>query len=182
MGAIGIGRAFTYGGAKGREEGMAGTIDHFRDKLVNLEAKMKTEEGKRLAFVRSQRLKIFGRWWQEEMGLARAETGDMAWVQEVPPWVENAVFKEARPGEGSIPVHASGSRLPSSGRYPAESKSIARSLRVFWPATQNIYQITEYENDPRHINPLVGSRSLSCFQVLTASPGKGLPSGLPSLL
>lgn len=118
MGAIGIGRAFTYGGAKSREEGMAGTVDHFRNKLVNLEARMKTQEGKRLAFVRSQRLKIFGRWWQEEMGLARAETGDMAWVQEVPPWVESAVFKEARPGEGNIPVHANGSRPSPSEVVP----------------------------------------------------------------
>ena len=102
MGAIGIGRAFTYGGAKNHEGGMAETIDHFRTKLTHLEARMKTKEGRRLAFIRTQRLKIFGRWWQEEMGLARAETGDMAWVQEVPAWVENASFKEGRPTENTV--------------------------------------------------------------------------------
>lgn len=110
MGAIGIGRAFTYGGAHIRELGMAGTIDHFGTKLVNLEAKMKTEEGRRLAVVRSQRLRIFGRWWQEEMGLARAETGDMAWVQEVPPWVESAVFREGRLGGGDISAEGGASK------------------------------------------------------------------------
>lgn len=111
MGAIGIGRAFTYGGAKNHKGGMAETIDHFRTKLTHLESRMKTKEGRRLAFIRTQRLKIFGRWWQEEMGLARAETGDMAWVQEVPAWVENASFKEGpsttvddSPGSSSVPT------------------------------------------------------------------------------
>ena len=113
MGAIGIGRAFTYGGAKNR--GMTDTIDHFRTKLTRLEARMKTKEGKRLAFIRTQRLKIFGRWWQEEMGLARAETGDMAWVQEVPAWVENASYKEGGHNDNGPTVQGPDSSILQEG-------------------------------------------------------------------
>ena len=126
IGAIGIGRAFTYGGAQGSEGGMAGTIDHFGTKLVNLEARMKTAEGKRLAFVRSQRLKIFGRWWQEEMGLARSEAGNMAWVQEAPSWVENAVVRECIPGNTPTPAAGVSVSGPYSSPYTGPGASIDR--------------------------------------------------------
>ena len=70
IGAVGIGRTFTYGGAKGRKgagmEGMEDTINHFEEKLVHLEGMMKTEEGRRLARVRTQRLRVFKGWWEEE--------------------------------------------------------------------------------------------------------------------
>ncbi|KAL2036496.1 hypothetical protein N7G274_010762 [Stereocaulon virgatum] len=68
IGAIGIGRAFTYGGAKGRQ-GMEGTIAHFGEKLVRLEGMMRTGEGRRLARRRTERVRVFGRWWGEEMGV-----------------------------------------------------------------------------------------------------------------
>lgn len=68
LGAIGIGRAFAYGGAKGR--GMGDTIGHFEDKLVKLEGMMKTGEGKRMARARSERISMFKEWWGEEMGVA----------------------------------------------------------------------------------------------------------------
>ncbi len=49
LGAVGIGRAFTYGGAKGRpgevSAGMQGTIEHFTEKLVRLESLMKVGTG-----------------------------------------------------------------------------------------------------------------------------------------
>jgi uncharacterized protein len=70
IGAIGIGRAFTYGGAAGgvaRGRGMGETIEHFTDKLERLEGMMKTEEGRKMARERTQRLKTFREWWTEEV-------------------------------------------------------------------------------------------------------------------
>ena len=73
LGAVGIGRAFTYGGAKGRKEGgMQETIEHFGDKLEKLEGLMKTGEGRRLARARTERLKAFKEWWEEENELVRS--------------------------------------------------------------------------------------------------------------
>jgi len=65
IGAVGIGRTFTFGGAKGARN-MGETIEHFEDKLEKLEAMMKTEPGKRMARQRSERLTTFKGWWQEE--------------------------------------------------------------------------------------------------------------------
>ena len=69
IGAIGIGRAFAYGAAKAPGRGMQGSIEHFTEKLENIEGMMKTESGKRLACERTKRLKEFRRWWEEESGL-----------------------------------------------------------------------------------------------------------------
>lgn len=41
IGATGIGRAFTYGGAKDPERGMDGTVQHFIDKLERVKFTMK---------------------------------------------------------------------------------------------------------------------------------------------
>ncbi|EFR04406.1 HD domain-containing protein [Nannizzia gypsea CBS 118893] len=74
IGSVGIGRAFTYGGAafntgqKGRT--LQKTIDHFTVKLEHLEGLMKTEEGRRLAEERTRRLKMFKEWWEEEVSAA----------------------------------------------------------------------------------------------------------------
>lgn len=65
IGAVGIGRTFTFGGAKGARH-MGETIQHFEDKLEKLEAMMKTEPGKAMARERTEKLKTFKRWWQEE--------------------------------------------------------------------------------------------------------------------
>lgn len=65
IGAVGIGRTFTFGGAKGAKH-MGETIDHFDDKLEKLESMMKTEPGKKMARERTERLKIFKGWWAEE--------------------------------------------------------------------------------------------------------------------
>ncbi len=65
IGAIGIGRTFTFGGAKGAKE-MAETIQHFEDKLVKLESMMKTVPGMRMARERTERLETFKSWWEEE--------------------------------------------------------------------------------------------------------------------
>ncbi|KAL4884350.1 hypothetical protein BJY04DRAFT_182266 [Aspergillus karnatakaensis] len=74
LGAVGIGRCFTFLGAKGRDmlkEGekweMENSIRHFGEKLEKLEGMMKTETGRRLARVRTERLVEFRRWWEDEM-------------------------------------------------------------------------------------------------------------------
>lgn len=66
LGAIGITRAFTYAGAKDNSRGLEGTLQHFDEKLLGLESMMKTQEGKRLASIRTERLKIFKEWWEDE--------------------------------------------------------------------------------------------------------------------
>lgn len=65
IGAVGIGRTFTFGGAKGARE-MGETIQHFEDKLERLETMMKTGPGKKLARERTERLTTFKSWWEEE--------------------------------------------------------------------------------------------------------------------
>ncbi|KAI9815802.1 MAG: hypothetical protein M1827_002198 [Pycnora praestabilis] len=75
LGAIGIGRTFTFGGAKRPDRGMQGSIEHFKEKLVRLEGMMKTETGRQIARVRTERLRVFGGWWDDEIGIASDLTG-----------------------------------------------------------------------------------------------------------
>lgn len=80
IGAIGIGRTFTFLGAQGKKfakEGeweMGNCIEHFVEKLERLEGMMKTETGRGMARVRTERLGVFRGWWEEEMGVATAGT------------------------------------------------------------------------------------------------------------
>ncbi|KAH8925029.1 hypothetical protein BT69DRAFT_1308033 [Atractiella rhizophila] len=68
IGAIGIGRTFTFGGAKKRSgAGMSGTLDHFDEKLILLGGMMKTPAGKQLGEERTKRLKEFLGWWKQEL-------------------------------------------------------------------------------------------------------------------
>ncbi|KAF4993398.1 hypothetical protein FDECE_13412 [Fusarium decemcellulare] len=64
IGAVGIARTFAFGGAKGRT--LENTMEHFDDKLLLLEGMMKTEEGRRLAKQRTERLRLLKQWWQDE--------------------------------------------------------------------------------------------------------------------
>lgn len=73
LGAVGIGRAFVYGGARGR--GLSETVAHFEDKLLRLEGMMKTGEGRRLARARGERVGVFRGWVREEMGMLDAGDG-----------------------------------------------------------------------------------------------------------
>lgn len=99
LGAIGIARAFTYGGAmQGRllclkvpsqnddVRGLEGTIEHFGEKLEKLEGMMKTEEGRRMARERTERLRGFRRWWEEEIGMARVEDEETEGIRGVCKW------------------------------------------------------------------------------------------------
>ncbi|KAH6652860.1 HD domain-containing protein [Truncatella angustata] len=71
IGGVGIGRCFTFGGAKS-ERAMDETVQHFDDKLVRLQGMMKTEVGRQLAKERTERLIIFQKWWVEETAFAVA--------------------------------------------------------------------------------------------------------------
>lgn len=73
LGAVGIGRAFAYGGARGR--GLSETVAHFEDKLARLEGMMKTGEGRRLARARGERVMVFRGWVEDEMGMLDAGDG-----------------------------------------------------------------------------------------------------------
>jgi uncharacterized protein len=71
IGAVGIGRTFTFGGAKGAKH-MGETIAHFEEKLLKLEGMMKTKPGRRLARERAERLNVFKGWWDEEQRQAES--------------------------------------------------------------------------------------------------------------
>ncbi|KAI1433264.1 hydrolase [Xylaria sp. CBS 124048] len=64
IGAVGIGRTFTYGGAKGRP--MEQTMAHFEEKLLRLEGLIKTDAGRQLAKQRTDRLRLMQQWWADE--------------------------------------------------------------------------------------------------------------------
>ena len=66
IGAVGIGRTFAFGGAKGRT--LEDTIDHFSDKLVKLEGMMKTDTARALAMERTERIRKMQEWWVLETG------------------------------------------------------------------------------------------------------------------
>ncbi|KAK5987076.1 hypothetical protein PT974_11194 [Cladobotryum mycophilum] len=64
IGAVGIGRVFTFGGARGRSLG--NSMEHFDYKLVKLEAHMKTDAGRVMAKERTERLMLMQEWWRLE--------------------------------------------------------------------------------------------------------------------
>jgi len=75
IGAIGIGRTFTFGGAKstiGDGRSMYDTIEHFHEKLLKLEDMMKTDVGRQLAREKTVRMEKFLEWWADEKAFAGA--------------------------------------------------------------------------------------------------------------
>jgi len=73
LGAVGIGRCFHYGGAKGRN--MGDSVSHFVEKLLKLERMMKTETGREIARERTKKLREFMGWWKEETSLVPISEG-----------------------------------------------------------------------------------------------------------
>ncbi|KAI0536356.1 HD domain-containing protein [Xylaria digitata] len=65
IGSIGIGRVFTFTGARTKAS-MADSIQHFHEKLLKLQSMMKTDVGRQLAEERTRRMKEFLQWWGEE--------------------------------------------------------------------------------------------------------------------
>ncbi|KAI9886735.1 MAG: hypothetical protein M1823_001444 [Watsoniomyces obsoletus] len=66
LGAFGIARCFTYGGAHGND--LEETMDHIEKKLLTLEKLMKTNTGKMRAMGLARKVKIFQEWWVDEVG------------------------------------------------------------------------------------------------------------------
>ncbi|KAK0635594.1 hypothetical protein B0T17DRAFT_503112 [Bombardia bombarda] len=70
IGAVGLARMFTYGGAK-TSRSMKESMDHLDEKLVRLEGMTKTAVGRQLARERTERLLVFKGWWGRRVGLRR---------------------------------------------------------------------------------------------------------------
>ncbi|KAH8601903.1 hypothetical protein B0O99DRAFT_607709 [Bisporella sp. PMI_857] len=66
IGAVGVGRVFTYGGAKAKRS-MDESVQVFDSKLLKLENCMKTKVGKRIARERTEHLRTFMKWWDAEV-------------------------------------------------------------------------------------------------------------------
>lgn len=66
IGAVGIGRCFTYNGAKSGGSGKQAAIGHFVHRLEAVEPLMKTTTGRALAKERTEKLRLFRSWWDEE--------------------------------------------------------------------------------------------------------------------
>lgn len=75
IGAIGIGRVFTYGGAK-TTRSLQGSVNHFDQKLLHLVPLMKTQTGRQMAHERTERLRLFKQWWDEENGIINIESSE----------------------------------------------------------------------------------------------------------
>lgn len=65
LGAVGVGRIFTYGGAKTNRD-MEASIALCDAKLLDLEDMMKTGPGRRMAKEKTARLRVFKAWFDEE--------------------------------------------------------------------------------------------------------------------
>ena len=72
IGAVGVGRVFTYGGAvvDPSRQDMEGSMAMFEIKLFKLEGMMKTEPGMQMAKERIAILRTFREWWDKEVKVA----------------------------------------------------------------------------------------------------------------
>ena len=66
IGAVGLARLFTFGGAK-KCTPMQASVDLLDLKLFKIESYIKTEPGREMAKVGVERLKLFNTWWEEEV-------------------------------------------------------------------------------------------------------------------
>lgn len=72
IGAVGIGRCFAYTAAKAKGN-LGEAIIHFQEKLEKLESMMKTRTGREMAVERTERLRVFRGWWDEEVEETQAD-------------------------------------------------------------------------------------------------------------
>jgi len=64
VGAVGVGRLFTFGGARNRN--LDSSMEHFDERLMITGGRMKTDTGKQIIAERMERLTMFRSWWTEE--------------------------------------------------------------------------------------------------------------------
>ncbi|KAF3761040.1 hypothetical protein M406DRAFT_296574 [Cryphonectria parasitica EP155] len=69
IGAIGIGRTFTFGGARTDSTSMEDAMDQIETRLLRVGEMMKTDVGRRLAKERSRKLLVFKDWYRDEEAL-----------------------------------------------------------------------------------------------------------------
>lgn len=69
IGAIGLGRCFTFSGAQTESTSLEEAMAQVETRLLRVEGMMKTEVGRKLARERTRRLRTFRDWWREEEGL-----------------------------------------------------------------------------------------------------------------
>jgi uncharacterized protein len=69
IGAVGVGRAFSYGAAKCPGEPMQRAVNHYEEKLYRIEGMMKTGTGKEMARKRTEVLRVFEEDWRGECEL-----------------------------------------------------------------------------------------------------------------
>lgn len=77
IGAIGLGRCFTFGGARTDSVSMEEAMEQVETRLLRVGDMMKTEVGRRLAKERSRRLMTFRDWYREEEGLVGMVGGSL---------------------------------------------------------------------------------------------------------
>lgn len=70
IGAVGIGRCFSFGAAKMPDQPMERAVTHFEEKLFKLVGMMKTGKGREMARERHAVLEGFAKQWKEETRLA----------------------------------------------------------------------------------------------------------------
>lgn len=69
IGAIGVGRCFTFSGARTDSSSMEEAMGQVETRLLRVNEMMKTDVGRRLAKERTRRLRTFRDWWREEEDL-----------------------------------------------------------------------------------------------------------------
>ncbi|KAK0728557.1 hypothetical protein B0T26DRAFT_640348 [Lasiosphaeria miniovina] len=69
IGAVGIGRVFTFSGARGAPA-MADAMAHVDEKLLRLESMTKSGPGRAIARERTERLQTFKQWWLDEVAFS----------------------------------------------------------------------------------------------------------------
>lgn len=77
IGAIGVGRCFTFGGARTESVSMEEAMEQVETRLLRVSDMMKTDVGRRLAKERSRRLMVFRDWYREEEGLVGMVGGSL---------------------------------------------------------------------------------------------------------
>ena len=90
IGAVGIGRCFAYTAAKGKGN-LQEAVTHFQEKLERLELMMKTRTGRAMAVERTERLRVFRGWWDEEVD-EEVDEGWQEWRSR--PRYQDEEFKE----------------------------------------------------------------------------------------